>query len=132
MVDVLKEVLAQQFKTNELLQAILEKNREETNSNANELPPGEYVLEDGTDLREIKRPYQPTKYAITLAKKLWSKKELQTGIVEPLKPNKTKSTLDPARVKLIIKHLLSTFTAQRTLTRHGRNPVHQSTRCVRI
>ncbi|XP_066932794.1 uncharacterized protein [Clytia hemisphaerica] len=83
-------------------------NSEETNSNANELPPGEYVLEDSTDLREIKRPYQPTKYAITLAKKLWSKKELQTGIVEPMKPNKTKSTLDPARVKLI-KTLIEHF-----------------------
>ena len=59
------------------------------------------TLPDGTELTEEPRTTLPTKYAINLAKLLFSNEELMNGIVEPLKENKIKVTLDQTKVNKI-------------------------------
>ncbi|XP_066932782.1 uncharacterized protein [Clytia hemisphaerica] len=97
--ELLTLILSEQRKTNKLLESFLKEKKSECHSK--ELPAGNYVLANGIDLSKIQRPINAQKYAITLAKEIWTKEELLDGLIDP-QPGKTKKRkLDGEKVELM-------------------------------
>ncbi|XP_066923180.1 uncharacterized protein [Clytia hemisphaerica] len=132
-VKLLEDVLKEAQKTNSLLEktnSLLEKfSNSQSDAASGPSEPTlnrEEFMHNNECLLDVARESKPTKYALKLARILWSEDERQNGIIEPGKSTYTGNQLNGQRLDLLKRLLVITIPA--TKKKPGVNVESQSTR----